>query len=442
MLISTYKHVLVRLIVALGLTLVMPSANAVETRLVAPRPVVWQDFLGVNAHFLWFTPHQYNLQIEKLKALGLNWVRVDLHWDRHEPQEGRFNLQPLDDLTLSLQAQNIKSVFYLVGSAPFASSAPFFVSNKDQYPPRDPQVFAKRMGMFAQRYPSVNAWQVWNEPNLPAFWQPSENATDYSRLLQATVKVLNSVAPQKTVVMAGMAYYSQMPIKKGLMLEEMGKVGALNLGAIAAYHPYSQTPEGDDPNARDFVLRASEVNQRLRGVRIPGIWASEWGWSSYSGPKQEQPIIGESGQADYTLRRLALMSAMDFDRIFLFALSDLDSRASVRDRGYGLLDINGKPKLVYTALSRFFAITGPRINPMEPPVVKNSPDDLYSIAWVKPNGTRLWMFWSAKPRVAKLDGISSATLHQPLNNSKQLLQASASELSVPITPQLQILEWR
>ena len=47
------------------------------------------------------------------------------------------------------------------------------------------------------------------------------------------------------------------------------------------------------------------------------------------------------------LRRLALMSALDYDRIFLFTLSDLDQRASVRDRDYGLLDLDANPKPVY-----------------------------------------------------------------------------------------------
>ena len=134
-------------------------------------------------------------------------------------------------------------------------------------------------------------------------------------------------------------------------LDELGKLGAFKLGAIVAYHPYSLSPEGDDPKARDFVLRAQQLNSRLRAMKVAGIWATEWGWSSYAGPKEEQPIIGQDGQADYILRRLALMSAMDYDRIFLFALSDLDERASVRDRSYGLLDIQGNPKPAYRARS-------------------------------------------------------------------------------------------
>ncbi|MFN2910829.1 hypothetical protein ACKUE4_25240, partial [Escherichia coli] len=74
-----------------------------------------------------------------------------------------------------------------------------------------------------------------------------------------------------------------------------------------------------------------------------------------------QDIIGVEGQADYVLRRLALMSALDYDRIFLFTLSDLDQRASVRVRVSGLLDLDANPKPVYLALQRFLKVTGPKL---------------------------------------------------------------------------------
>lgn len=425
----------------LGIFWLGTTAVRAETRLVAPRPVLWKDFLGVNAHLLWFSPEQYKRQLQQLQALGLEWVRVDLHWDRHEPKEDQYVFQPIDDMVAVLKAQGVKSVFYLVGSAGFASSAPFFADNKDQYPPKDPDVFARRMGALAQRYPSVNAWQVWNEPNLPGFWRPFENAGEYGRLLQSSVRVLNQVQPQKTVVMAGMAYYSQMPVKGGLMLEELGKMGGFGLGAIVAYHPYSLAPEGDDPKARDFVLRGQELNRRLRDARVAGIWATEWGWSSYAGPQEEQPIIGQDGQADYLLRRLALMSAMDYDRIFLFALSDLDGRAGVRDRGYGLLNLAGQPKPAYLALARFLAITGPKLIPADGPVISQEAAGQYSVAWKKPDGTRLWMFWASQPGNIVLSGISSAVLHQPLSGKRLSVTAESGRLKLSVSQQLQILEW-
>ena len=318
------------------------AVPAEQTRLTAARPVVWRDFLGVNAHFLWFTPAQYQGQIQQLKALGLEWVRVDLHWDRHEPKENQFVFAPLDQLVDTLKARQLKSVFYLVGSAPSPAarcrcSAPATSFRQGQQGVRQAHGHAGQALSGSGRLAGVERAQ--SARLLAAAAQPG-------RLWPPAAGQRGSAAqrrPGKPVVMAGMAYYSQMPVRGGLMLEELGKKGGLDLGAIVAYHPYSQQPEGDDPKARDFVLRAQQINARLRQVKAPAIWATEWGWSSYGGPKEEQELIGRDGQADYLLRRLALMSALDYDRIFLFALSDLDQRASVRDRGYGLWTLPASP---------------------------------------------------------------------------------------------------
>lgn len=426
-----------------ALCLIVSGSSWAETVLVAPRPVVWKHFLGVNAHLLWFAPQQDTRQLQMLRALGLHWVRVDLHWDRLEPEQQQYQLQALDTVVNLLQAQQMKSVFYLVGSAPFATSAPFFLPYTDQYPPEYDRQFARRMALLAGRYPSVSAWQIWNEPNLPAFWRPWGNAQAYGELLQDSVRAIRQVSPDKTVVMAGMAYYSQMPMHKRLMLEQLGASGAFGLGAVVAYHPYSQFPEGDEPAAQDFILRGNLLNQRLRAAGVGRIWATEWGWSSYAGPREEQPVIGRAGQADFVLRRLALMSAMDYDRIFLFALSDLDSRATIRDRSYGLLDLNGQPKSVYRALARFLAATGPMLIPAHEPVVQNPPADLYSIGWKKPDGSHVWMFWAANPVTVTLSGIGQAMLIDPVRDEQHRLQSATGSrlLLVPVKQQLQLLAW-
>ena len=415
-------------------------AEAETTQLKAPRAVVWKDFLGVNAHFLWFTPEQYKQQMQRFHALGLEWVRVDLHWDRHEPSEGRYRLGELDEVVDSLKQEQLKSVFYLVGSAPHATSAPSGSQTTDQFPPKQAQVFAERMAMLARRYPSIDARQVWNEPNLPSFWRPHEDAEAYGRLLQQSTQALRQVDPNKPVVMGGMAYYSQMPVKGGLMLESLGKLGVQQLGTIIAYHPYSQTPETDEPGKRDFILRSQQLNQMLRGVQVPAIWATEWGWSSYAGPIELQALIGEQGQADYVLRRLALMSALDYDKVFLFALSDLDSRASARDQHYGLLDLQGKPKPVYLALQRFLQISGPRLQPADAPQLSALPNDLYAISWTREDGKNLWLFWSASGAEVHLPNVTKAVVHDPLSGAQKDLQSDQG-IRVKASPTLQMLVW-
>ena len=173
-------------VAALGLTAFMwgRQADAENHVLKSNKVVVWKDFLGVNAQFLWFAPERYQLQIDRLKALGLQWVRLDLHWDQLEPVENQYQIATLDQLVGKLQDNQLKSVFYLVGSAPFATTAPVGAPYQDQYPPKDPNVFATRMALLSQRYPSVDAWQVWNEPNLLGFWRPVADPAGVAALLR------------------------------------------------------------------------------------------------------------------------------------------------------------------------------------------------------------------------------------------------------------------
>lgn len=436
------RHLPLVAVLAMGAMLMRSEpVVAAPINLAPDRTLVWKDYLGVNAHFLWFTPQQYRKQIAAYQKLGLQWVRVDLHWDRMEPTEEGYQLASLDELDKTLHASGLKSLFYLVGSAPFITRAPKGAPYQDQYPPRDPKVYATRMAMLAQRYPDVDAWQVWNEQNLPNNWRPQVDAKGYGELLLATHQALNQVAPGKTQVMGGMAYYSQMPPRgKQLMFEKLGELGVQNLGMVAAYHPYSQTPESDAPGKNEVLLRGKQLNDLLHGAGLKNIWATEWGWSSYAGPREMQRLIGTDGQADYTLRRLALMSTQDYQRIFLFALSDLDQRASPRDQYYGLLDLNGEPKPVYRALARFLEITGGRLVPGKPPTLENPPDDLYSVSWAREDGKQLLMFWSAGGGTLKLPQVRQAELYDPLQGTHERLD-NAQGIQPTVKPSLQILVW-
>lgn len=415
-------------------------ADAQSQVLKAPRAVVWKDFLGVNAQFLWFSPERYQKQIDRLHELGLEWVRLDLHWDRIETGENEFQLATLDQLTQDLQREKLKSLFYLVGSARFITTAPFYSPYQDQYPPEDPQVFADRMAMLAERYPSVDAWQVWNEPNLIGFWRPKADPEGYAKLLEVSTQALREVDADKPVVSAGMAFFSEMPDGR-TMLDALSKLGTPKLNTIVTYHPYTQLPEGNFPNNLDFVAKTSALNAALRRDGAPTIWSTEWGWSAYKGPKEAQDIIGVKGQADYVLRRLALMSALDFDRIFLFTLSDLDQRASVRDRDYGLLDLEANPKPVYLALQRFLKVTGPKLLPAEPPLTEDAPDGLFSIGWTREDGQNVWLFWAAGGGELNLPQVNQGTLHDPLTGKVTPLSDSGG-IDVPVLPSLQMLVWK
>lgn len=408
--------------------------------LVPDSKVVWKDYLGVNAQLLWFTPGIYLKQLAALKALGLDWVRIDLHWNDLEPSQGNYSLSSMDTMVGILKQQHINADVYLEGSTPFDTSAPYGAGNAYSYPPANYSQFASFMAMLAERYPSIQAWEVWNEPNLPSFWPPEANATAYGRLLYASTLAIRRVAPDATVVMGGMAYYSQMPGQNNtLMLRLLGRMGAFTLNTVVAYHPYSEYPEGNSPCNNSFIQHATLVNSALHSSGVNSIWANEWGWSSYNGPPTGQAIIGQTGQAEYILRRLAIMSTMNYSRIFLFTLSNLDNRASLRDRSYGLLNIDGSPKLAYVALKRFLYFLGPVITPAAPMNVTTSVPTLYSITWARPNDSKVWIFWGSADGNATVS-VNTGTLYDPLNGNASTLSAGkGGKLTVPVRTYLQML---
>jgi beta-xylosidase len=408
------------------------------------KAVVWQDFLGLNAQLQWFAPDVARVQVERLKALGLSWVRLALHWMLIEPEAGRYQLDATDRMMALVKQAGLHSVTYVVGTPRFASSAPPDAPYADKYPPQDPAVYAQRMQALARRYPNVDVWQVWNEPNIPAFWQPRIDPEGYGRLLLPAVRALRQAVPDKPIAMAGMAYYSQMAGRDGLMLDAMGKLGAYKLDLIACYHPYTAEPEGAEGGARDLLTHVPFLNKGLRAYGVRQIWATEWGWSSYEGPVEEQPLVGEDGQASYTLKRLALMATQDFDRVFLFTLADLDdSRVGPRDRRYGLLRANGQPKPVYFALQRFLSVCGPRLEPGTPMKLEGGmPAGLVSISWKRPDGRQVWMAWAHEAMSVRLPGVKSGVWHQPIKGTQRDVAAADGKGPVlDIGTDLQMLVW-
>ncbi len=112
----------------------------------------------------------------------------------------------------------------------------------------------------------------------------------------------------------------------------------------------------------------------------------------------------------------------------------------MRDRDYGLLDLDANPKPVYLALQRFLKVTGPKLRPADPPVTENLPDGSFSIGWTREDGRNVWLFWSARGGNVRLPKLKEATLHDPLSGKVTPLSGSDG-LEVPVKSSLQMLVW-
>ncbi len=416
----------------------------------------FDQFLGVNAHLLWFPKATYQKQLDRLDELGLTWIRLDLHWSHLEPKFQEYPyLSRMDDLMDELNQRQVNEVVYLVGSPRFASSAPNDEVHFDRYAPLETslalpglndatgfQLFAYRFSEMATRYSNVEAWQIWNEPNIPPYWYPKEDPVGYGKLVkEAAAKLPNS----RLKVLGGMAYFSEMPMRGGEpMLKSLLDQGIQQHVDVVAYHPYTHLPDGDGEFNLAEKVRFYNGYMRQQGVKQ--IWATEFGWSTYTGTVEHQPFITELQQSDYLLKRIALMMEMDFERIFIFTLSDLDERATNRDRYYGLLDRNGEPKPAYYGLKYFLTLMGSEVVQLQN--VAQTAGNIDYIFWWQPTNNpakRIALLWGDEGSEVVISpsivhpSERQAKVFDPVNGVTNVITRRSDGYHLTLTGNLQML---
>lgn len=150
-----------------------------------------------------------------------------------------------------------------------ANYAAFVAALVDRYGPR---------GSFWRDNPSVprrpiRRWQVWNEPNLPAFWSDERFAPGYVALLRDARRAIKRRDRRAGIVLAGLSNRSWVDLRKIYR-----QPGVRRLFDTVAVHPYTARPSN--------VIRTLELVRRTmragRDRRKPVV-LTELGWPSSEG---------------------------------------------------------------------------------------------------------------------------------------------------------------
>lgn len=181
-------------------------------------------------------------------------------------------------------------------------------------PPAGTETYAAFVGALVDRYGPrgsfwrenprvakrpIRRWQIWNEPNLPAFWSDERFAPGYVALLRAARNAIKQRDRGARIVLAGLSNRSWV---------DLGKIyrqpGARALFDFAAVHPYTARPEN--------VIRTLELVRRTmrnRGDRRKPVVLTELGWPSSQGKAKGFGFeTTERNQARRLARVLPLLS--------------------------------------------------------------------------------------------------------------------------------------
>ncbi|MCB8932408.1 MAG: hypothetical protein H6534_03105 [Chthonomonadaceae bacterium] len=232
---------------------------------------------GVNIHFTDPKP----AEMEKLRAAGFKWVRMDLLWHAVERKRGVYDFKEYDRLMGHLQRVGVRPVFILCyGNELYGSGAP-----------RSPETrgaFA-RFALAAVRHFQGRGvvWELWNEPNLSKFWSPHADAAEYVALARVVGTALRRGAPDEWFVGPAVSGFDWP------FLETCFEGGLLDLWDAVTVHPYRQSaPETAGADWR----RLRSVMGRHTARDVP-LLSGEWGYS------ERYPGQNAQTQADYAVRQ-------------------------------------------------------------------------------------------------------------------------------------------
>jgi hypothetical protein len=235
-----------------------------------------------------------------LSELGVKWARCQTGWARTETKKGVYDFAWLDEVVDSLRKLSITPWFnFGYGNKLYSPDAPdeAAVGWAPVFSDEQKAAWVKFTGAIAERFKDrVKHWEIWNESNITAFWQPGKpNPAAYVELLKLTVPEIRRRIPDAVIV--GGAYagipldYIRQCLEKG-MGEFIDKL---------SYHPYRPIPE----KGYDKEIAAL---RELIAKHKPGceIWQGENGAPSdpkTSGALSNMPW-NEQRQAKWVLRRI------------------------------------------------------------------------------------------------------------------------------------------
>jgi hypothetical protein len=226
-------------------------------------------------------------------ATAVTEVRKDFLWPSIEPRPGEFDWGTTDRAVegAARAGRGLRIVPTLVGTPVWARAGAADVGDSTYAAP-DPQAFARFVAAVAARYGpdgsfmtterlrslAIRTWEIWNEPNIPAFWRPSPDPVAYAALLREAARALRDADPGAEIVTGG------LPVSSGGMLpadflRRLYAAGAAPWFDTLAVHPYAPDVAGVLAQVKAVRDAADRAGGALTPIRV-----TEFGWATGGDP--------------------------------------------------------------------------------------------------------------------------------------------------------------
>jgi len=293
-------------------------------------PILAQQSPSVSSDYVknFFGAVHLNPQYHSYANLiGIRWGRQGAQWDKVEPMQGQFDFEAYDKLINSAKAHNIENLTVLTHSAPWASSAPKGVDNRNKYPPKKEMVSAWKdyIETVVKRHPEVQYFEVWNEPNIDWFLHSDQNYKIYvDRILKPAAEVIHKYG-RKVV---GLSFTTEWPLDSWPPHHRPRKhsenvqsnIEAMNrwlsyhdawksVDILSFHYTHGDVDRKGNPNEDNMMAFYDYLYKNwIKTGKLEGVWDTEEGFAGVEAGMQgfvsldwwEDPPLGQWG-ARYTI---------------------------------------------------------------------------------------------------------------------------------------------
>lgn len=343
----------------------------------------YETGISTSASLTWVNDDTLNQRLDDIKSMGATWVRVDFRWPVIQPDNADdYRWRQYDKVVDATSKRGLKILAMVAYTPAWAQDQTCAQKTHSDYEatrcaPADPMEFGRFAGAIAHHYQGQNirGWEIWNEPNMTAFWkspqpdgQLSADPVMYSRVANVAAWNIRIFNPDAVIVTGGLSPLFEPRYPRGIrqsdFLREMLPHLEKDLFTGIGIHPYSWPvlpTKVADYNAFYTVDQGKEeYNLRFimdqAGWGDKEIWGTEFG-ASTRGQRTKMSVLGRpdhvSEQMQAAIISVGLKAWYQKQNVGpMFVHSDSDkwlARRENNEEGFGLRREDGSEKPAYNS---------------------------------------------------------------------------------------------
>lgn len=291
--------------------------------------------MAVSVFRLWdLSDRELDGEMALLRSLAVDWLRVDIFWSAVEPERDRYDWAGTGRVLTAAKKSGL-GVIAVVHTTPEWVGSAGDPSTRGAVGADAMAGYARICAAAATEYSGlVDVWELWNEPNLVAFWHPRPDAADYARLVAAASASLRRVAPGAVIISGGLGGATRpADVDDADFLRRAVDHGLLSHVDGIGLHPYPHLLGSRAGRLQQVDHARTLLRERGRGS-MP-LWGTEVG----------VPTRGSRALAPSEQARILKIAYEEWDAMpQAAALCWYTLRDAADDEGFGILGRDGERK--------------------------------------------------------------------------------------------------